>query len=104
MYKEMELTKNIRLRRLQWVGRVVGIKEEKVPMKALKEYIEGRKPVGRPRGRWLDAVERDVEMQELEKAGRDSAIEEEKDEEGPFFTQPPAYEDGTDSVFRNVGT
>ena len=26
-----------------------------------------------------------------------SAIEEEKDEEeGPFFTQPPAYEDGTD--------
>ena len=21
-----------------------------------------------------------------------------------FFTQPPAYEDGTDIVFRNVGT
>jgi len=21
-----------------------------------------------------------------------------------FFTQPPAYEDGTDSVFRKVGT
>ena len=21
-----------------------------------------------------------------------------------FFTQPPAYEDGTDRVFRNVGT
>ena len=23
---------------------------------------------------------------------------------GWFFTQPPAYEDGTDRVFRNVGT
>jgi hypothetical protein len=72
MYKEMELTKYIRLRRLQWVGRVMGIKEERMPKKALKEYIGGRRPVGMHRGRWLDAVDRDAEMQELEKFGRDS--------------------------------
>lgn len=41
----MELRKNIRLRRLQWVGHVMGIKEERVPKKALKEYIEGRRDV-----------------------------------------------------------
>jgi len=66
IYKEMELTKNIGLRRLQWVGRVMWIKEERVPKKVLKECIEGRRPVGRPRGRCLDAADRDVEMQELE--------------------------------------
>ena len=37
-------------------------------------YIEWRRPVGRHRGRWLEAVYRDAkgmsEMQELEKVGR----------------------------------
>jgi hypothetical protein len=46
------------------------MKEERVTKKAMKGYIEGRRAFGRPRGRWLDAVDRDVEMQELEKVGR----------------------------------
>ena len=37
------------------------IKYERVPKKALKGYIEGRRPVGRPRGRWLDKVDREAE-------------------------------------------
>ena len=28
--------------------------------KALKGYIEGRRPVGRPRAKWLDDVDRDA--------------------------------------------
>ena len=55
-YKEMEITWNIILRTLQWVGHVLKIKDERAPEKALKGYIEGRRPVGRPRGRWIDAV------------------------------------------------
>jgi hypothetical protein len=31
-----------------------------VPKKALKGYIEGTRPVGGPRGIWLDAVDRDA--------------------------------------------
>lgn len=38
----MELTKNIRLRRLQWMGNDTRIKNEKVPKKALKGYTVGR--------------------------------------------------------------
>jgi hypothetical protein len=34
------------------------IVEERVSKKGLKGYVEGRVPVGRPRGRWLDAVRR----------------------------------------------
>jgi len=29
---------------------------ESVSKKALEEHTEGRRPVGRPRGRWLDVV------------------------------------------------
>jgi len=60
LYNEMEQTKNINLRRLQWVSHVMRMKDERVPKKATKEYIEGRRPVGRSRGRWLDAVDRDA--------------------------------------------
>jgi hypothetical protein len=37
------------------------VKDERVTKKALKGYVEGRRPVGRPRGRWLDAVGKDAE-------------------------------------------
>jgi hypothetical protein len=59
LYEEMELTKNMSVRRLQWVGHVMTMKEERVPKKTLKGYEERRRPVARPRGRWLDAVDRD---------------------------------------------
>jgi len=51
LYKALELTSNIRLRRLQWVGHMTRMKNERVPQKALKGYPEGRRPVGRPRER-----------------------------------------------------
>ena len=58
--KDMEVTRNIRLRRLKWVGHVMRLKVERVPKEALEGYIEGRRPIGRPRGRWLNAVDRDA--------------------------------------------
>jgi hypothetical protein len=51
LHKENELTRNIRLRRLQSVGHVIGMMDETVSKKALKGYVEWRKPVGRPRRR-----------------------------------------------------
>jgi hypothetical protein len=44
----MELMKNIRLRRFQWAGYVMKMKEDRIPKKALKGYIEGRRPLERP--------------------------------------------------------
>jgi hypothetical protein len=34
--------------------------DEKAPKKALKGYVEGRRSVGRPRERWIDAVDRET--------------------------------------------
>jgi hypothetical protein len=35
-------------------------KNERVLKRALQGYTEGKRPAGRPRGRWLDAVDRDA--------------------------------------------
>jgi hypothetical protein len=50
LYKELELARNIGLRRLHWVGHVMRMKDDRVLKKALKEYVEGT-PVGRPERR-----------------------------------------------------
>ena len=47
----MELTKNISLRRLQWVGHVMRMKDERVLRKALGGYVARRRPVGEVRQR-----------------------------------------------------
>lgn len=64
LYKEMGLT---RIEKTPVGGWVMwwgwkGVQES-------NERVD-RRPVGRPRERWLDAVDKDAEMQELEKAGR----------------------------------
>jgi hypothetical protein len=52
----------------------MSVKDKRAPKKVLKGYTEGRRLVGRPRGRWIDAVNKDVKqhvkMQELETVGR----------------------------------
>ena len=55
----MELTKNKKLRRLQWVGHVMRMKDERVPTKALKGYKEMTS--WKARVRWRDAVDRHAE-------------------------------------------
>jgi hypothetical protein len=52
----MEQTMNIKFRRLWWEGLVMRMRKVGVPKEELKGYIDGRRTVGRPRGRWLVAV------------------------------------------------
>jgi hypothetical protein len=54
---EIQLTRNIRLRRLHWVDHVMKIKG--YPKEHCKE-TEKRRQIGRPRGRQLHVVERDA--------------------------------------------
>ncbi|PSN37430.1 hypothetical protein C0J52_19029 [Blattella germanica] len=42
------------------LGMSFRMEKERVPLKILKNEFGGRRPAGRPRNRWVDTVERDI--------------------------------------------
>jgi hypothetical protein len=52
--------KDIKIRRLEWVGHIIRMEEETVPNKVLNGKFHATRPVGRPRTRWADVVQRDA--------------------------------------------
>jgi hypothetical protein len=51
---------DIKIRRLQWAGHIIRMEEERIPKRGLKENFHNTRPVGRPRTRWADVVQRDA--------------------------------------------
>jgi len=51
---------NIKIRRLEWVGHIIRMEEERIPKKVLNGNFHTTRPVGRPRTRWADVVQRDA--------------------------------------------
>ncbi|KAJ4439841.1 hypothetical protein ANN_07969 [Periplaneta americana] len=43
-------------RRLEWVGHVYRMEGNRIPKKILEGKIHGKRPIGRPKNRWIDAV------------------------------------------------
>jgi hypothetical protein len=46
--------------RLEWAGHIIRIEEETIPKKILNGNFHTTRPVGRPRTRWADVVQRDA--------------------------------------------
>jgi hypothetical protein len=51
---------DIKIRRLAWVGHIIRMEEERIPKKVLNGNFHTARPVGRPRTRWVDVVQRDA--------------------------------------------
>jgi hypothetical protein len=51
---------NIKMRRLKWAGHIIRMEDERIPKKDSKRKLPYHKPVGRPRTRWVDVVQRDA--------------------------------------------
>jgi hypothetical protein len=51
---------DIKIRRLEWAGRIIRMEEERIPKKVLNEKLHTTRLVGRPRTRWADVVQRDA--------------------------------------------
>jgi len=49
---------DIKIRRLEWAGHIIRMEEEWIPKNVLNGNLHTR-PVGRPRTRWADVVQRD---------------------------------------------
>ena len=51
----------IKSRRMRWAGHVARMGEERVLCRSLVGKPEGRRPVGRPRRRWVDNIRMDLQ-------------------------------------------
>lgn len=60
LYGEPRLSMHIRMMRLRWAGHVQRMPKERAPKMLLSGQPGGRRPVGKPRLRWEDAVDRDA--------------------------------------------
>ena len=51
---------DIKFRRLEWAGHIIRMEEEMIPKKVLNGNFHTTRPLGRPRTRWVDVVQRDA--------------------------------------------
>jgi len=51
---------DFKIRRLGWAGHIMRMEEERIPKKVLNRNFYATRPVGRPRTRWVDVVQRDA--------------------------------------------
>ena len=56
----MELVR-VKSRRTRWAGHVARLGEEREAYKVLMGKPEGRRPLGRPRRRWVDNIRMDLQ-------------------------------------------
>jgi hypothetical protein len=56
---DLELSTVIKLRRLQWAGHVQRMESQSILKMAVLGQMFGKRPVGKLRKRWLDAVKED---------------------------------------------
>jgi hypothetical protein len=60
MYKDVALSTYINLKKLMWAGHVVRMEEHRITKKVLGSCFGRGRPVGSPRNRWEDAIQRDT--------------------------------------------
>jgi hypothetical protein len=59
-YSSLEIIRQIKSRRLRWVGHVTSIGEGRNVYRVLVGKPEGKRPVGRARRRWEDGIKMDL--------------------------------------------
>ena len=63
LYSSPNILRVIKSRRMRWAGHVARMGEEKGVYRVLAGKPEGRRPLGRPRRRWVDNIR--VDLQEV---------------------------------------
>jgi hypothetical protein len=58
LYSEPNIVEGIKIRRLEWAGRIIRMEEARIPKEVLNGNFNSTRPVGRPRTRWADVVQR----------------------------------------------
>jgi hypothetical protein len=61
LYSSPNIVRVIKSRRMRWVGHVASVGEERVVYSILVGKPEGKRPLGRPRFRWVDNIRMDLQ-------------------------------------------
>jgi len=61
LYSSLNIVQVIKWRRMRWAGHVARMGEERGVYRVLVGKPEGKKPLGRPRRRWVDNIRMDLQ-------------------------------------------
>jgi hypothetical protein len=60
LYSSPSIIRIIKLRRMRWAGHVAGMGKKRNAYSLLVGKPEGKRPLGRPRRRWVDNIRMDL--------------------------------------------
>ena len=60
LYNEPYILEYIKIGILGWAGHIIRMEEERIPKKVLNGNLHTTRPLGRPRNRWANVVQRDA--------------------------------------------
>jgi hypothetical protein len=61
LIENADIVRFIKSRRIAWLGHMMQMDEKRTPKKVLEWKPIGRRIIGRPRKRWIDDVEKDIQ-------------------------------------------
>jgi hypothetical protein len=67
MYGQLGVIAEIKSKRLECLGHVLKMKENRIVKRVFEGHPSGRRNTGRPRKRWLDDIEKDLRLMKVKR-------------------------------------